>query len=699
MAASRTEPRSFPRPSGPIRSSRIGPLEERLARLGLVSDWDFLLHLPIRYEDETRITPIAELQAGIPAQIQGTVRSADMIHTARGEQFSAWVQDESGSLTARFIYFYPSVKQQFLPGRVVRLYGEPRRAYAGGLEMIHPKVRAPVSDVRDLPHALTPVYGLGEGVQQHWMRKQIAKRLLDLNGVAELVPEAWLKKLNLPTLRAALEYLHQPPPEADAGVLAEHDGPYWARIKFDELLAQQTALREMRKLAAGASAPALLPNSSRSLTSRFLERLPFPLTGAQERVWRELAADLEKTRPMRRLVQGDVGSGKTVVAALAALRAVEAGRQAAIMAPTEILAEQHFENLKRWLEPLGVRMIRLSGSLKAAEKRAALEAIASGEAEVAVGTHALIQESVRFKGLGLAVIDEQHRFGVAQRLKLRRAESDGEAPHLLMMSATPIPRTLAMSYLADLDVSVIDEMPPGRTPVETKLVRIDRRSDVLAVVRGCAESGRQVYWVCPLIEESEALDLTPAVDCRTALEAALPGLRIGLLHGALAPEAKRLVMESFEAGEIDVLVSTTVIEVGVDIPNATLMVIEHAERFGLAQLHQLRGRVGRGGGRSACILLYDPKLSETGKARLRVIRESTDGFEIARRDLEIRGPGEFLGERQSGLPLLRFADLERDGALLEAAREAAAEMLRADPESARRLASRWYASASNLLCA
>ena len=483
MAASRTEPRSFPRPSGRIRPSRIGPLEERLARLGLVSDWDFLLHLPIRYEDETRITPIAELQAGIPAQIQGTVRSADMIHTARGEQFSAWVQDESGSLTARFIYFYPSVKQQFLPGRVVRLYGEPRRAYAGGLEMIHPKVRAPVSDVRDLPHALTPVYGLGEGVQQHWMRKQIAKRLLDLNGVAELVPEAWLKKLNLPTLRAALEYLHQPPPEADAGVLAEHDGPYWARIKFDELLAQQTALREMRKLAAGASAPALLPNSSRSLTSRFLERLPFPLTGAQERVWRELAADLEKTRPMRRLVQGDVGSGKTVVAALAALRAVEAGRQAAIMAPTEILAEQHFENLKRWLEPLGVRMIRLSGSLKAAEKRAALEAIASGEAEVAVGTHALIQESVRFKDLGLAVIDEQHRFGVAQRLKLRRAESDGEAPHLLMMSATPIPRTLAMSYLADLDVSVIDEMPPGRTPVETKLVRIDRRSDVLAVVR------------------------------------------------------------------------------------------------------------------------------------------------------------------------------------------------------------------------
>ena len=458
-------------------------------------------------------------------------------------------------------------------------------------------------------------------------------------------------------------------------------------------------------------APELSPRADANLIVRFREHLPFALTGAQERVWKEIASDLARPEPMHRLVQGDVGSGKTVVAALAALRAVEAGYQAALMAPTEILAEQHFKKLVDWLTPLGIRTAWLTGRLKAAEKRRALEEIASGEARIVVGTHALIQDGVRFENLGLAIVDEQHRFGVAQRLALRTSGAAGESgeageadanaakPHLLMLSATPIPRTLAMSYLADLDVSVIDELPPGRTPVTTKTIRIERKNEVVALLRAVVAEGRQAYWVCPLIEESEALDLTPAVQAAEELQQALPDLKVALLHGAMSAPEKEAVMTAFASGETDLLVATTVIEVGVDVPNATLMVIEHAERFGLAQLHQLRGRVGRGAARSACLLLYGGELSELGRERLKIIRETTDGFEIARRDLQLRGPGEFLGERQSGMPLLRFANLETDGALLEAARREAERWLREDRDRALAHARRWFSAKAEFLAA
>lgn len=691
-----TDARSARR-AGLIRQGKLAPLPERLAKLGLVSDWDFALHLPLRYEDETHITPIAELQAGEPAQIQGRVTSLRFVATSRGQILDGSIDDGSGSLEIVFFRYFPNTERQLKPGTTVRLYGEPRPRYQGfGLQMTHPKVRPVIESAESLPSSLTPVYPLGEGIQQAWLRKRIARALLDLAGTEDLVPEAITKRLGLPGLKESLEYLHHPPSGASAAALADRTDPHWERLKFDELLAQQITLRETRLLAAQDRAPKLEAPAGPSLIARFREALPFSLTNAQERVWREVAADLAAERPMNRLVQGDVGSGKTVVAALAALRAVESGWQAALMAPTEILAEQHFSKIAAWLKPLGIEAAWLTGRQKAAERRENLERIRSGEAAIAIGTHALIQKGVEFHRLGLAIIDEQHRFGVAQRLALRSA-AEAMKPHLLMLSATPIPRTLAMSYLADVDVSVIDELPPGRTPVTTKTVRIDRRADVISVVRRIVDEGRQAYWVCPLIEESEALDLTPAVQCADELKAALPGLEIGLLHGALPPEEKERVMSSFASGSIDVLVSTTVIEVGVDVPNATLMVIEHAERFGLAQLHQLRGRVGRGAARSACILLYDPKLSPEGRERLRIIRETTDGFEIARRDLELRGPGEFLGERQSGMPLLRFADLETDGALLAAARDAAAELLKSDPERARRHAQRWFQAKADFL--
>lgn len=690
------------RRAGVIRQGKLAPLSERLAKLGLVSDWDFVLHLPLRYEDETRITPIAELSPGEPAQIQGRVAAMRFVATSRGQILEGSVDDGTGSLEIVFFRYFPNTERQLRPGTLVRLYGEPRPRWQGmGLQMTHPRLRPVIESAENLPSALTPVYPLGEGVQQAWLRKRIARALLDLAGMEDLVPAAIASRLGLPGLKDSLEYLHHPPAGASASALADRTDPHWQRLKFDELLAQQITLRETRELAAQDRAPRLEAPAGPSLIARFREGLPFSLTNAQERVWREVAADLALERPMHRLVQGDVGSGKTVVAALAALRAVEAGWQAAFMAPTEILAEQHFTKIAEWLKPLGVEAAWLTGRQKASERRESLERIRSGAAQIAIGTHALIQKGVEFKRLGLAIIDEQHRFGVAQRLALRSgaAADDGtEAkPHLLMMSATPIPRTLAMSYLADVDVSVIDEMPPGRTPVVTKTVRVDRKAEVMALVRAVAAEGRQAYWVCPLIEESEALDLTPAVRCADELKAALPELEVGLLHGAMPPEEKERVMSRFASGEIDVLVSTTVIEVGVDVPNATLMVIEHAERFGLAQLHQLRGRVGRGAAKSACLLLYDPKLSPEGRERLRIIRETTDGFEIARRDLELRGPGEFLGERQSGMPLLRFANLETDGALLAAARDAAAEMLRSDRSRALRHAKRWFQAKADFL--
>lgn len=696
------------RAAGVIRQEKLAPLSERLRKLGLVSDWDFVLHLPLRYEDETRITPVGSLRPGEAQQTQGTVERSGFVATPRGQQFSAILTDGTGRLQLRFIHYYPSIQSQLQPGKTVRVFGEPREAFGGGLEIVHPRVKPPVSRSDGLPQALTPIYPLGENIQQKWLRKRIDRAMLDLQ-VEDLVPVSVTERLGLPRLRESLEYLHNPPAGASADALRDRTDPHWERLKFDELLAQQISLGETRRLARKAIAPVLAPRADGNLIVRFREHLPFALTCAQERVWKEIASDLARPEPMHRLVQGDVGSGKTVVAALAALRAVEAGYQAALMAPTEILAEQHFKKLVDWLTPLGIRTAWLTGRLKASEKRLALEEIASGEARIVVGTHALIQETVTFEKLGLAIVDEQHRFGVAQRLALRTngavcepgdAHGANDAkPHLLMLSATPIPRTLAMSYLADLDVSVIDELPPGRTPVTTKTIRIERKNEVVALLRSVVAEGRQAYWVCPLIEESEALDLTPAVQAAEELQRALPDLKVALLHGAMTALEKEVVMSAFASGETDLLVATTVIEVGVDVPNATLMVIEHAERFGLAQLHQLRGRVGRGAARSACLLLYGGELSELGRERLKIIRETTDGFEIARRDLQLRGPGEFLGERQSGMPLLRFADLETDGALLEAARREAERWLLEDRDRALAHARRWFSAKAEFLAA
>lgn len=690
-------PKQQERASGVIRQEKLAPLDVRLEKLGLVRDWDFALHLPLRYEDETSVTPIGSLAVNTHAQIEGRVADQRFVRTGRGQQLQAVVEDSTGSITIRFLHYFPSIQKQLAVGSTVRLYGEPREGYYGGLEMVHPRIKSGKAAETELPKALTPVYPAGEGIQQRWLRKRIDRALLDLD-LTDLVPEAVRTKFGLPGLREALSYIHTPPSGADVIGLQERSAPAWRRLIFDELLAQQITLRESRAVAFQRTAPPLAGDDA-ELVGCFLAQLPFNLTNAQRRVTDEILADLAANRPMHRLVQGDVGSGKTVVAALAALRAVASGHQASLMAPTEILAEQHFRKIAAWLEPLGIRTAWLTGRLKTAEKNAALEAVASGEARIVIGTHALIQEGVKFANLGLAIVDEQHRFGVAQRLALRTRPESALVPHLLMLSATPIPRTLAMSYLADLDVSVIDELPPDRTPVVTKTVKTSRKDDVLSVVRSVVAQGRQVYWVCPLIEESDKLDLTPATVCRDDLQQRLPDLTVGLVHGAMPAAEKDAVMQDFVSGLTQILVATTVIEVGVDVPNATLMVIEHAERFGLAQLHQLRGRVGRGAAQSACILLFGEDISPAGWERLKAIRDTTDGFEIARRDLEMRGPGEFLGERQSGTPLLRFADLDRDEALLAAARRTADAWLEKDRDAALRHAARWFKTAGEFLAA
>lgn len=690
-------PKQQERASGVIRQEKLAPLDVRLEKLGLVRDWDFALHLPLRYEDETSVTPIGSLAVNTHAQIEGRVADQRFVRTGRGQQLQAVVEDSTGSITIRFLHYFPSIQKQLAVGSTVRLYGEPREGYYSGLEMVHPRIKSGKAAETELPKALTPVYPAGEGIQQRWLRKRIDRALLDLD-LTDLVPEAVRTKFGLPGLREALSYIHTPPSGADVIGLQERSAPAWRRLIFDELLAQQITLRESRAVAFQRTAPPLAGDDA-ELVGCFLAQLPFNLTNAQRRVTDEILADLAANRPMHRLVQGDVGSGKTVVAALAALRAVASGHQASLMAPTEILAEQHFRKIAAWLEPLGIRTAWLTGRLKTAEKNAALEAVASGEARIVIGTHALIQEGVKFANLGLAIVDEQHRFGVAQRLALRTRPESALVPHLLMLSATPIPRTLAMSYLADLDVSVIDELPPGRTPVVTKTVKTSRKDDVLSVVRSVVAQGRQVYWVCPLIEESDKLDLTPATVCRDDLQQRLPDLTVGLVHGAMPAAEKDAVMQDFVSGLTQILVATTVIEVGVDVPNATLMVIEHAERFGLAQLHQLRGRVGRGATQSACILLFGEDISPAGWERLKAIRDTTDGFEIARRDLEMRGPGEFLGERQSGTPLLRFADLDRDEALLAAARRTADAWLEKDRDAALRHAARWFKTVGEFLAA
>lgn len=673
------------------KGEKLAPLSDRLAKLGLTRDWDYVFHLPLRYEDETKITPIRELIVGDNAQCEGEVIRCDRVRRASGEQIQAMIKDDTATLTVRLLHFYPSQVKQLEIGKHVRLYGVVREGYLG-TEMVHPKIKVAV-DSQALPTTLTPIYPAGEGITQPWLRKRIARALLDVE-VTDLIPKDVTERLHLPALRDALRFLHHPPVGANETSLMDRTDPAWERLKFDELVAQQIALRRSRLLKAQMRAPQIAPTTT-PITDRLLASLPFELTNAQKRVLEEIRHDLGRIIPTNRLVQGDVGSGKTIIAALSATVAIDAGFQVALMAPTEILAEQHYEKIRSWLEPAGVSLAWLAGKQKASERNANLEKVLSGQAQFIIGTHALIQDTVKFKNLGLAIIDEQHRFGVAQRLALRTAHEDA-LPHLLMLSATPIPRTLAMSYLADLDVSVIDELPIGRKPIVTKLVNLQRKDQVIASISEQVQLGRQVYWVCPLIEESEKLDLTAATQTYEEICQKLPNLSVGLVHGALANDEKQSVMERFKEGSLDVLVATTVIEVGVDVPNATLMVIEHAERFGLAQLHQLRGRVGRGGEKSFCILLYG-ELSETGRERLKVIRESTDGFEIARRDLEIRGPGEFLGARQSGVPMLRFANLETDSHLVEAARDFASQWLDTDPERAQQHAKRWFAQAESFL--
>ncbi len=593
--------------------------------------------------------------------------------------------DGKDELWIRFLNFYPSQAKQFSPGKRIRLFGEVRPGFFGD-EMVHPRYRVVQKDT-PLAKSLTPVYPTTAGLSQSALREMI-ERAVDQLALEDTLDEARRKKLGLRPFRESVLVLHRPPPDVDALALEERTHPAWRRLKFDEILAQQLAMRIAYRERRAKVAPKL--PAAHTLTNALVKSLPFALTRAQRQAQATIAKDLAQPHPMRRLLQGDVGSGKTLVAALAALQAIENGYQATLMAPTEILAEQHYLKLGHWLEPLGVRMAWLSGSLKARAKKTAIEAIASGETQLAIGTHALFQDDVKFARLGLAIVDEQHRFGVEQRLAL--ASKAGSEPHQLMMSATPIPRTLSMSYYADLDVTVIDELPPGRTPVVTKLVSEERRDEVIARVRESCRDGAQAYWVCPLIEESEALQLQTAIDTFETMRTTFPDLAVGLVHGRLKGPEKAQVMADFKAKKIQLLVATTVIEVGVDVPNATLMVIEHAERMGLAQMHQLRGRVGRGSQQSLAILLYYQPLSEAARARLKVIYESHDGFEIARHDLMLRGPGEYLGARQSGAPLLRFADLERDIDLIELARATADELLQANSPTVMKHVDRWLGS-------
>jgi ATP-dependent DNA helicase RecG len=684
------------------------PLITKLAKLGLHGDGDLLLHLPLRYEDETKITPLAEALPGVAVLVEVEVISSDIAFRPRRQLISRVrdANDGSGMIVVRLLNFYPSQQKQFAPGARLRLFGEIRDGYLGP-EMVHPRAHAVVEEA-PLPEALTPVYPTTAGLGQATLRRLIVTALQQAQqteALVETLPAMLLSRHALMPFAEAIQMLHQPPAALDSAALEARNQSAWRRIRFDELLAQQISLRRAYAARRTRSAPGLVARGE--LCGKLLAQLSFRLTAAQRRTWEEISTEIASPHPMQRLLQGDVGSGKTIVAALALLQAVENGWQGALMAPTEILAEQHWRKLSAWLEPLGIEIAWLSGSLRKSQKLAALAAVGEGRAAIAVGTHALIEDEVEFARLGLAVVDEQHRFGVHQRLALRSKGSKGNkgskgdkggnfSPHQLMMSATPIPRTLAMSYYADLDVSVIDEMPPGRMPVLTKLVAENRRSEVVERIRRACRDGKQAYWVCPLIEESETLQLKTALETYERLSEELPELKIGLVHGRLKNAEKSAVMEAFVAGRVQVLVATTVIEVGVDVPNASLMVIEHAERFGLAQLHQLRGRVGRGSQESACILLYAQPLSQAGRERLKIIFENSDGFEIARQDLRLRGPGEFIGARQSGLPLLRYADLE-DAALVEAARAAAEQLLRDDPAAADKHVERWLGSKQELL--
>jgi len=674
------------------RSSGSRAVAAKLGKLGIRREFDLVLHLPLRYEDETRITPIANAPPGLPVQVEGTVRSTEIVYRPR-RQLVSRIEDSTGELALRFFNFFGSQAKALEHGAKVRAFGEVRTGFFGG-EMIHPRFRV-LHGENPLPTALTPIYPTTAGLTQARLRPLIEGALARAQ-LDDTLPEDVRRRLGLCDFREAVDRLHHPRPGADPAALGSRTLPAWRRMKFDELLAQQLSMRKHYRERKARKAPVLEPpaEKARRLTSALIGQLPFRLTCAQQRTWGEIERDLAQPHPMHRLLQGDVGSGKTVIAVLAALRAVENGLQAAVMAPTEILAEQHLRKFSEWLGPLGLQVVWLTGSQTRKERDSASAAIASGKAMVAIGTHALFQDGVEFHSLGLAVVDEQHRFGVAQRLALR---SKGEESHQLMMSATPIPRTLSMSYCADLDVSVIDELPPGRRPVVTKLIADSRRAEVVRRIREACGAGGQAYWVCPLIEESEQLQLQTALDTHATLSREFPELRVGLIHGRLKPAEKAQTMAAFQAGRIDLLVGTTVIEVGVDVPNASLMVIEHAERFGLAQLHQLRGRVGRGAMESVCVLLYQNPLGEAARKRLKVIFENADGFVIAREDLELRGPGEYLGARQSGAPLLRFADLTEDADLIEPARSVAEALLADRPESAELHLERWLGGRADFL--
>ncbi len=675
------------------RLKGVGPkLAEKLKRLGLHTVQDVLFHLPLRYQDRTRVLPMGGLRPGMEAVVEGEIELADVVFRGR-RSLICRVSDGTGHLHLRFFYFSAAQQANLTRGRRLRLFGEVRFGPAG-LEMIHPEYEfTDGAQPAKAEENLTPVYPATTGVHQLSLRK-LARQALEkyLEKIEERLPPAVLQELRLPTLTEALALVHQPPPHTPVELLAQGKHPAVLRLAFEELLAHHLSLKRLRARVQTESAPAM--SGAGRLMQQMLAQLPFQLTRAQQRVLDEILTDLRKAHPMQRLVQGDVGSGKTIVAACASLGAIESGLQVAVMAPTELLADQHLRNFSGWLEPLGVSVVGLSGKLNGRARQGALEKIGSGQAAVAVGTQALFQEDVEFADLGLIIVDEQHRFGVHQRLALREKGRRGDRrPHQLIMTATPIPRTLAQSLYADLDVSVIDELPPGRKPVETVAIPAARRADVVSRIHDACTAGRQAYWVCPLIEESETLELETATDTAQALHEALPELKVALIHGRMKPLEKEKIMAAFKRGDINLLVATTVIEVGVDVPNASLMIIENAERLGLSQLHQLRGRIGRGPAESHCVLLYQPPLSEMARTRLAALRETSDGFEIARRDLEMRGPGEVLGTRQAGMPQFHIADLLRDRALLPRVQQLADLLLKEYPGSVDPIVRRWLSGA------
>ncbi|APO94968.1 ATP-dependent DNA helicase RecG [Xanthomonas vesicatoria] len=684
----------------------VGPkVADKFAARGILSVQDLWLHLPLRYEDRTRLTTIAQLQSGVPAQIEGRVEAVERGFRFRPVLRVAISDDSHGSVVLRFFHFRAAQVAQFAVGTRVRVFGMPKPGQ-NGWEIVHPSYRVLAADEdADLGDCLDPVYPVLEGVGPATLRKLIGQALerLPPEAALELLPPHWLQDERLPSLRSALLTMHRPPVNTDPQQLLAGGHPAQQRLALEELLAHQLSLRRQRIALQRFHAPVLPGNGT--LVRRLRAALPFQLTGAQQRVFEQIAHDLAQPSPMLRLVQGDVGSGKTVVAAMAAMLAVEQGKQVALAAPTELLAEQHLANLRGWLEPLGVRIVWLAGKVTGKARAAAMAEVASGQAQVVVGTHALMQEAVVFRDLALAIIDEQHRFGVHQRLALRdKGAAAGSVPHQLVMTATPIPRTLAMSTYADLDVSAIDELPPGRTPVQTIVLSAERRPDLVERIRAACAEGRQAYWVCTLIEESEepgkaAPAGPPRIEAQAAevtfqaLSEQLPGVRVALVHGRMKPAEKQKAMLDFKQGRSDLLVATTVIEVGVDVPNASLMIIENAERLGLAQLHQLRGRVGRGAAASSCVLLYQAPLSMMARQRLETMRQTNDGFVIAEKDLELRGPGELLGTRQTGLASFRIADLARDAGLLPRVQVLAERLLAEAPEIADRVVARWIGGA------